>query len=396
MNKLIGLLVLLSALFLVGCTSRAEYVPILISTGGSSNGTGSITYVNTTYYTNVTNNITNNITDYLNDSFSCANNDYYITSLNISNGEIEGVCAFDSEGTTYDPSGIYTNVSNLQTYQTNNYLNVTSLQSFRTNVYLNISVLQNEVLTNATKLSTEINDRVSNDSLKQNVVNYKYFSGLDLLSTEACGGIGTSNNDWYGTAINRGISGTWDGSLNHPCLWVFRSGTASNNNRGYNLLSGGFELDGGESTNIIFSKGATTGNLSNVSMGFIDSVTNKPSVDGVYVHINDLNLYAVVRNNNVQTLGSVNYTITADNYYRVNIYIFNTSRAIFSLYNSTDTSGNGNTNLLWNVTINTLLPSTSARIVSHGISAYKEGNSTNQVLLYIDYMDVSLNRTLNR
>ena len=103
-----------------------------------------------------------------------------------------------------------------------------------------------------------------------------------------------------------------------------------------------------------------------------------------------------VRTNNAETNTTTNFNLTAGAWYRFRVEVFNTTQARFYLYNSTTTTGTGNTALLWNDTINVLLPSASSRQTGHGATAWVVGSTTAVDLLYVDYMNLMINRTLIR
>lgn len=93
---MIWLLVLLSALFLVGCTSRAEYVPILINNGGSSSDNCSCTIDRETMYSYLTD---YNTTVELQEIFYPLSNPYnYINSTTFSNITISNCTYYNNTG----------------------------------------------------------------------------------------------------------------------------------------------------------------------------------------------------------------------------------------------------------------------------------------------------------
>jgi hypothetical protein len=228
------------------------------------------------------------------------------------------------------------------------------------------------------------------------------FTYNSILEDDQCGVLTTTGKDWYWTAIASGTNTVSTGYVTHPCVRAIRSSTTASSGGAFNIGATNILLSGNESSDFIFSKVAKAGNNSFVILGFTDSVSATAPVDMVGAWIgntsysNNLTLMGRVRTNNAETNTTTNFNLTAGAWYRFRVEVFNTTQARFYLYNSTTTTGTGNTALLWNDTINVLLPSASSRQTGHGATAWVVGSTTAVDLLYIDYMNLMINRTLIR
>lgn len=339
MNKLFlfGLVFCIS-LFLVGCSSRPSYVPIYLSDNGVSNG--STVYVNTTnnitnnITNNVTNNITNNLSMLINGSVQCGGTDK-LSNVTILSNVLSGICSADVSGGS---SPLYSG-------------------SFTYN---------------------------------------------SILEDDQCGVLTTTGDGWYWTAIASGTTAIGTGYVTHPCVRRISSSATASSGGAFNIGGTNLLLAGNESSEFIFSKITKTGNNSNIILGFQDSVSATASVDLVGIVItntsasNNHTLMGRVRTNNVETNTTLNFNITQDVWYRVRIEVFNTTQARFYLYNSTTITGTGTPTLLWNSTINVLLPTATGRQTGHGITTWVSGSTTAVGLVDIDYMNLMINRTIVR
>ena len=225
---------------------------------------------------------------------------------------------------------------------------------------------------------------------------YNEWAYLRVLEDDQCGVQTTTGEAWYGTAIGSGTTTTSTGYTNHPCVRALRSSTTASSGYAFNIGVANLLLNGSESTEIIFMKPAISGNITNARLGFDDSVSATTSVDGVYIEILNNTAIGRVRTNNVQYNTSTNITLTFGNWYRVKVEVVNSSFANFYLYNSTTSTGGGNVALLWYNNISATLPFASGRQVGHGVEVNKVGVTTAQDLLYLDYLNVRINRELIR
>jgi hypothetical protein len=227
---------------------------------------------------------------------------------------------------------------------------------------------------------------------------YNEFSYLRMLEDDQCGVQTTTGEMWYGTAIDSGTTTTSTGYMTHPCVRALRTSATANSGYALNIGITNLLLNGSESTDIIFNKVARTGvmNKTNITMGFQDSVTVANPTDGVYIGVRDLEAIGIVRSNNVQVNTSTNFTLIEGQWYRSRIEIINGTFARFYIYNSTNNTGGGNTNIVWTDTVTGTLPVGTSRQTGHGIKAWVVGGTAAADIVYIDYMNIRINKILNR
>jgi hypothetical protein len=217
-------------------------------------------------------------------------------------------------------------------------------------------------------------------------------------------------NNVYGTLpwwVGHLASGTiqsngWAVSSDRLGILTIKS-HATNANSGYYIQIGGaaFIFGGGEKTHFIFSPSNTTG--AKVRMGWDDSSSTAEPTEGVWFQIeNDvifgkISVYSTPSNNVVQT--TTNYTLTAGTessagtWYHGYITInSDASAALFEIYSSPERE------LLWNETITTTyIPTTTWRYTGHGVIAYTVApGGTAQEIIKLDYMDLEIDRVLDR
>jgi hypothetical protein len=235
----------------------------------------------------------------------------------------------------------------------------------------------------------------------QAIIETKGYKRFFIEDPDLCGSITTTGNPWFGTQLASGTMTASNGYQTHPCVRVLRTATTAYG--GYALSTGSsqFLLNGTEEFNAIFSLAPRTsnyGNQTNVTIGFTDSVTNALPTDGVYVYVANRTARAYVRTNNVlYNSSSKGFNLTDNAYYRLNIQIVNYTRANFYLYNSTSTTGAGNTNLIYSdVVQNAVLPMGSGRQTGAGVVVHTGSDNKAADLLFMDYMSVHFNKKINR
>jgi NADH:ubiquinone oxidoreductase subunit len=225
---------------------------------------------------------------------------------------------------------------------------------------------------------------------------YNEFAYLRVLEDDQCGVQTTTGEAWYGTGIGSGTTTTSTGYSQHPCIRALRSSTTASSGYSLNIGVTNLLLAGNESTDIIFNAIQTTGNYTNGYFGFIDTVSATPPVDGVYFNKTNNTFRGSVRTNNVQYNTTTEFTQIPTEFYRLIVHVVNTTQAYFYIYNSTNVTGLGNTNLVWSDSINATLPTASGRQTGQGVAIWKNGATTAQDLLFLDYMNVKIDRMLNR
>jgi hypothetical protein len=188
------------------------------------------------------------------------------------------------------------------------------------------------------------------------------------------------------------------GSQSHPCLGTI-SVSASSSGASIQPSWVG-TARAGMYYEAVFAQSRMNRNATFSLIGFHDAQVNAVApVDGVYFNISDRcgnatacrtnsRVLAIVRNNNVRTQSPIEFNLTRNisQYYKFRIEIINTTFANFTVYNSTDIDGLGNTNLIWNTSINTSLPSNESRQYLANYMHWVNGSETaNTKLSNIDY-----------
>ncbi len=223
---------------------------------------------------------------------------------------------------------------------------------------------------------------------------YKRF----FLDDDQCGTQTTTGEMWYGTAIASGTTTASTGYPTHPCVRALRSSTTANSGYALNTGVANFLLAGGESLDIIFYKSARASplNMTTTVLGFTDSVTATAPADGVYLIITNLTAQGRVRANNAELNTTHSFNITDNSFYRVHIDVINTTQANYYLYNSTSTTGTGNTNLVFQSNITGTLPTASSRQTGQGVTTWVTGGTSASDILLLDYMSITFNNRINR
>ena len=209
---------------------------------------------------------------------------------------------------------------------------------------------------------------------------------------------------WYGGAIGTGgtlatgISGQAD--ANHIGVVPLKSGTGADS--GYYVLTNTsqFVLSGGEKTRAIFKIPASfidAGNTldSTLLFGFVNTTTATIGAQSALIRVKSTaggtaNLTAYTYNgantSNSAGAGTIS-NLTANTWYNAVITVNSAYNSILFEITSTINSAP-----LWSATITTNLPTT---YTGHGVKCWNSGTSSID-LLYIDYMDLEINRVLNR
>jgi hypothetical protein len=224
-------------------------------------------------------------------------------------------------------------------------------------------------------------------------------------STEFCTINANAYQDFFGLVIGTaGAAVVTPGDNNHVCAQNFSDSTTANS--GYmvglhtainqNLI----HLNGSEIGTFIFRPAVATINWT-VRMGFMDNIlatsTVVSPVDGCYVQwVNRGPLIATCRSNNAETNVTLRAktgegeNLSASEWYKVVIRVQYLNLVNFTIYNSTD----GQTNLLNSSIVTTNIPYGILRGTSFGIIASQTTTAAAQPLVTMDYMELSINRTL--
>ncbi len=222
------------------------------------------------------------------------------------------------------------------------------------------------------------------------------FSGYqtDFIETTTSYNIFAS---WTAKAINTGTITAVAGTANHPGIMRITSSTTTNSGFEFRITTAAVLIAGNETSEFIFS--LVTDVNTTVRMGFHDTSTVTAPTDGVYLKIiDDANLLAstatltgqTVSNTSISTTASSYYTLATGTWYRAKIVInSDATQADFYLYLCTTGAE------LWHDNLTTNIPTATGREIGHSVTA----TNTNTVatnLLDMDYMNITINRTLVR
>lgn len=195
---------------------------------------------------------------------------------------------------------------------------------------------------------------------------------------------------WFYTILSSGsfaaINSTF---VNHPGIFRFSS-HASNANSGYSVYTfvGSLYLSGKESTELVFQLPENHENT-NIHFGFKSNTLQGPPLNGLYTEIINTTLRGIAYNNSVQSLTLTTYALSVLTWYHLKLFLNdNADLATFELYNEVGV-------LLWSDTISTNLPINVS--TGHVFVVYNTApGGTIRNMIYADYMNFAINRTLVR
>lgn len=213
---------------------------------------------------------------------------------------------------------------------------------------------------------------------------------------------------WVTTGLSSGTSPLVSGNDTHSGISTPSTSTTASSGHCW-AVSGAttYLLNAGYFTNLVFKPISHTYggiNLSNATygrFGFMDTFTASESVDGVYFNISQntpfnnasFEVVGVASNNSIRNFTATRFNLTNNTWYDLNIYIYNKTLAIFNVYSESGVK-------LWtdNITVTSqqYIPVTAGRETSHGSCFWTTGNTTLQVLANDDYIDVGINKSVQR
>lgn len=214
------------------------------------------------------------------------------------------------------------------------------------------------------------------------------------------------NEPWVPTAIVGGTSAVGVGTVNHPGTSTLSCGNGANGGYAYQITGASTYLLGANYVSIGSFKVSTTGtwfnssnltaNDTNVRFGFMDVFTVGAVTDGVFFNIShnltnrtQLIIRGVARNNSVQATTPSSFAILNNTWFTYMIYINSPTLATFSVYNESQS-------LVWNDTVTSRIPTKTGFETSHGLVAWRQGNTTARVLVTVDYISVGINASIIR
>ena len=365
-----------------------------------TDSTGSNNYVTAISFSNDTGNITLNLDrdglSSLNATFNFNSflsyfNGYYINSSSAIN-----VCSIYNE-TNYINSQI-SNVSlNMSNLNSSNWLNFAKYTDW-------YNTDQQVIALTSANISTI--GRVTNlESVKLNTSQFlmgKYYNILyDCESVTA----GYTMSPFVPTAISAG-TGTLDNSngseMPGVCLLSGLTGAGSgfsmqiSGATTYVLGSDYFFLSKIKMSSSNFSNNFTSqANITYARAGFVDVFTAGAVVDGLFFNITQMSpsefvVYGQNVNNSVNNLTLTNYTVLNNTWYTYMIYVNSPLNVSYKIYDI-------NNNLVWSEDKYGQVPTTIARATSSAVLTWHFGNfSATRPMMYIDYINVGVNKALNR
>lgn len=298
---------------------------------------------NFTTYVNTTNNITNNFT-LGNSSFQCSGTDK-LMNVSIVNGLINGTCATDQTGSG---SGV------------------------------------------------PLFDLIDRDFYYRN-------TGFESVTAGYL-------DPWVPTAIGSGTSAVGTGLVNHPSVATISSSALLNSGYAYQITNPATYLLGQHYVSVIsfkpivvrnltanFENSSQIINMTQIRFGFMDVFTTATITDGVYLNItqNSTRTFIVngrTRKTNAQGNTSTNFMLQNNTWYTAMIYMSGSNNVSFYIYNETQS-------LIWSDYIDKYIPNATGQETSHALIVFKSGNASitqAQILMYVDYMSVGINKSIIR
>ena len=216
------------------------------------------------------------------------------------------------------------------------------------------------------------------------VLDNQYWSNEFTCAYAYCQGF------WYGAGLNSGTFSVYASRVDadHPGVNYIRANAGNTNGGAWILTStGNFEIAGGESSHFIFQPYTMT----NVTgkFGFWDSWLTP--VDSLMIEVKDGYLYGVCSEASSRSTTATNYSLTASTWYNAYFTVNeNATEVFFELYDSPMTT------LLWNDTITTNIPDSGDKL-GHGITSYLAGTAgATTYQFFLDFMDLEIDRYLDR
>ncbi|MDD5699999.1 MAG: hypothetical protein PHH00_02285 [Candidatus Nanoarchaeia archaeon] len=205
-------------------------------------------------------------------------------------------------------------------------------------------------------------------------------------------------DDFWGMAVSSGTITSQTADQWHPCVLALQDSTTANGGYLVGLHTAASQalllINGSEVGTFIFQpKTATTRWI--VKMGFLENAAVTEPLDGCFFEmIDNGNISGSCRSNNAETATATVLTpVSVTTWYKGVISINPTaSQVTFTIYNSTM----GNTAQLWTDTISSNIPTATGRETSFGVIATQNSTAAGQPLIWMDYMELNINRTLVR
>jgi hypothetical protein len=217
------------------------------------------------------------------------------------------------------------------------------------------------------------------------------------LSQEFLTGSASVLDPFLGTAVSSGVINAYNGEQYHPGVVAFNDSTTAGG--GYRVMTDTTysALYGDETANFVFKHDSDTRKTSRYLMGWFDNtVISTEPTDGCYFIVwntsstlNNKTIRGRCKSNSVETETTTMYNISLNSWYWGRIQTNPTATVVnFSLFNAT------NNELLWNNTITSNIPNVAGRETGFGVFAGETTTDASKIIIYMDYMDLIINRTL--
>ena len=192
-------------------------------------------------------------------------------------------------------------------------------------------------------------------------------------------------------AVASGGNGSGTIDENHPGVVQYRA--TANANSGYNTATNAASmlLGGGEKFIAIAKILATATTVNTVLVGFYDTATITAPTDGCWIEVVDTTATGYCKNNDGPTATATTYTITLGAWYVYEVSLNSTASMATFTIRSTQAGA-----ALWTSTVAANIPTGAGRLVGAGVLATNSQSSGTINLLDLDYIHLSIDRTLAR
>jgi hypothetical protein len=200
----------------------------------------------------------------------------------------------------------------------------------------------------------------------------------------------TSNDHMIGAAVSSGTSLGVAAQKQHPGIFYIRDSTTNNGAYYYWTSATHLSLSGNEKATFIFqNKGVRT--TASTRMGFFDNFAIQTApTDGCWFNFSTGRIQGSCKNNAGPTLTATRYTLNLSTWYKGIIQVNPSATSVlFSIYSN-------KTKLLWNASIEGNIPTALGRDTGFGIIAGETTTDAAADIVWIDYLSLIINKTLER
>ena len=202
---------------------------------------------------------------------------------------------------------------------------------------------------------------------------------------------------WGQTVSTAGTTTIKTGDQWHPCVMSYSDSTTANAGwmTGMHITVNEKQLllNGSEIGTFIFQPKAIATSWT-VRLGFLNTITvTRPSNGCWFEYVDNTNLKGVCRDGGAFVNTSTTMaTISPASWYKAVVKIINATQANFTVYNSTQ----GSTEILWSGTVDQQIPTQAGSETSFASIATQSTTGAGQEIIWMDYQELFINRTLVR